>query len=519
MSKSLKIAICVLAPALFFYLAWPPRDLFFLSFVALVPLLYLADIELKGWKYFMWTYLSLLLFNTAVTWWVWNASPGGSVFMLFANSLLFSLAFVFYRQSKIAIGTSRALMAFCFYWLSLEYLHLNWEINWPWLNLGNVFAKHVNFVQWYEYTGALGGSLWVLSLNVFIYQLIATYRKRHVYKLVFTLGIPVLISFYILYNLDLEPKETLKIAAVQPNIDPYNKFDAGTELSNLEAMLKMTEEEMDSETDLVLMPETAIVQYIDEDQVNRFKSFWLLKQFIEDHPRTHIVTGVSTYNFYDKDEKRSPTARETEDGEYYESYNTVWEVNGEGISNDYHKIKLVPGVEKMPYPKVFAFLENLAIDMGGVTGSLGSDEEPKVFQLDEKPDVAPLICYESIFPGFAAQFVQKGAEVLCVVTNDGWWGNTGGHKQHMYYACLRAIENRKDVVRSANTGISCHINYKGEILDQLPWWEAGVLNAEAKTYDKQTFFTRFGDYIGRFASFLGVFMLLSVFVKRLNKHG
>jgi apolipoprotein N-acyltransferase len=88
----------------------------------------------------------------------------------------------------------------------------------------------------------------------------------------------------------------------------------------------------------------------------------------------------------------------------------------------------------------------------------------------------------------------------------------------MYYACLRAIENRKEVLRSANTGISCHINAKGEILERLDWWEEGVLNVRVKTHDRETFYTRYGDYIGRFAAFLAVFASLGVFVRSRVNH-
>ena len=439
--------------------------------------------------------------------------------MLIANSLLMSVPLVFYRLTRKALGLGKALMAFVFYWLSIEYLHLNWEINWPWLNMGNVFAKFPVLIQWYEYTGMLGGSLWVLIVNAFIFQTLQSYSQTNLIKSVSGLILPILLSIGVYFTVELEPSQTIEVVVVQPNVDPYHKFDEGAELSNLQNMLDLVEEETSSSTDLVVFPETSIVEYIDEDNIKRYRSYYMLRDFVRKFPELHVVTGVSTYNFYEEGEEHSPTARTTEDGYYYESYNTAWEFDVHGVSNDYHKMKLVPGVEKMPYPQIFGFLEYFSIDMGGISGSLGSEDQPVVFELDQKPSVAPLICYESVFPGFVNQFVRKGAEIILVITNDGWWKDTDGYKQHMQYARLRAIENRKDVVRSANTGISCHINYKGEVLQKLGWWEQGVIHADVNTYDKQTFYTKYGDYIGRFASFLAIFFALSLLVKRANKHG
>ena len=172
----------------------------------------------------------------------------------------------------------------------------------------------------------------------------------------------------------------------------------------------------------------------------------------------------------------------------------------------------------MPYPRIFGFLEKLSIDMGGVSGSLGQDDSATVFRAGDKPDLAPLICYESVFPGFVGRFVQKGADIILVMTNDGWWRDTDGYKQHMHYARLRAVENRKEVLRSANTGISCHIDQWGQILERTNWWEKDVLKVNVQAHEHSTFFSKHGDYIGRFGSFFGVFLFLGAWVKLKVKH-
>jgi len=526
-NRKLKLTLLTLLPAILFWLAWPPRDLFFLSFVAFVPLFMLEE-ETKDIKYGAWIiYLSLLLWNAAISWWVWNAEATSSIVMMVANAGLMYLPWLGYRKAKTILSPSRAFLVFVSLWLSYEYLHLTWEITWPWFMLGNIFAKHNVVVQWYEITGALGGSLWVLIANVVLYKAIlkaGTWKKWIAPASWIVIPMLISIPFYLNSKLDqslftphdLYTHETL---LVQPNVDPYLKFDESTKVSNLVDMLAMAEKEITPNTKYVIMPETAVVEYVDEDNPYQYKSIQVLKEFTKKHPQIHLITGISTYNFYDEGEPMSETARQIESGQYYESYNTALEMNSAGQIDLYHKGKLVPGAEKMPYPFLFGFLEYFALDMGGITGSLGSDPYPKNFDAGEKPDLAPLICYESVFPGHVADFTRRGAEILLVITNDGWWRDTDGYKQHMYYACLRAIENRREVLRSANTGITCRINALGEITERTEWWEPTVLKVNAQKHTRLTFYSRYGDYIGRFGSFIGIFFVLGMFVKKRSRIG
>ena len=114
------------------------------------------------------------------------------------------------------------------------------------------------------------------------------------------------------------------------------------------------------------------------------------------------------------------------------------------------------------------WLSVFVIDLGGSAGGLGSQPERTVFQVAEVPAlrVAPVICYESVYGDFVGEYVANGATLIGIITNDGWWSDSPGHSQHLQYATLRAIETRRDVARSANTGISAFINQKGEITQQ-----------------------------------------------------
>jgi apolipoprotein N-acyltransferase len=527
-NRKLRIAIYTILPGVLFWIAWPPRDLFFLSFIAFVPLL-LLEKETNGKRSGGWLmYAALLFWNLILSWWVFYAEydEGGLLsaltvtgFMMAANAWLMYIPWYGYRKARKIFGDNKAFLVLATLWLSFEFLHLNWQITWPWFTLGNIFAKHNFVVQWYEITGTLGGSVWVLLANIFFYKALQIEKWTKWIKPALVVVLPMLISipFYVSNFQTMEPKgiETL---LVQPNIDPHKKFDEGVEVSNVRKMLAMVETEITDNTRYVVMPETAIVEYVDEDNPSRFESIRLLQDFTKRHPQVHIIKGASTYNWYDYGEEMSPTARES-NGQYYESYNTAMEVDPKGEIDWYHKRKLVPGAEKMPYPKALKFLNYLQMDLGGISGSLGRDKEAKVFDAGSNPDVAPLICYESVFPEFVTEYTREGAEILLVITNDGWWRDTDGYKQHMYYACLRAIENRREVLRSANTGTTCRIDRLGKVQERTEWWVPTVLKVQANNYTEMTFYARYGDYIGRMASFIGVFFLLGMFVKSNSRVG
>ena len=162
--------------------------------------------------------------------------------------------------------------------------------------------------------------------------------------------------------------------------------------------------------------------------------------------------------------------------------------NGTNINGDiqfYHKSKLVPGTEQLPFVTLLPFLERLAIslDENSASGTLGKSLNAKALGLSNSK-VAPIICYESIYGDYVSDYVKDGASWLAVITNDAWWNNTPGHKQHFSYAKLRAIEQRKWVVRSANTGISCFIDPLGRTSMWSGWYQGRDERSAEAALDK-----------------------------------
>jgi apolipoprotein N-acyltransferase len=515
MGKKQITTLFLLLTPLLFWLAWPPRIFAPAIFIVWVPLLLFTKVnkELKPWKYFLQIWASFILLNAATTWWVWHASPM-AIAMILANALLMSIPWLLYQRMLHHFTPARSRLMLAIIWLSFEYIHTVWDIAWPWLTVGNALARYPFTFQWYEFTGVAGGSAWIWAINLVLYEWLLVRTKGKAVLASLTVGIPLIISgiLYVNDSAHIEP-DSENVVIVQPNVDPYVKFEPRMEVKSAVDMIQQAEEAVDSKTRWVILPETALVEYADEEYFSQFKTYNMWVSFCKRHPQIAVVAGANTYRFYNDGDELSSTVRYTRDGRAYDSYNTAILFNKDGVDTVYHKSKLVPGPEKMPWPEALGFLGDLvSFDLGGVTGSLGVSKEAVNFQHDST-SVAPLICYETVFPDYVRTFTRKGADALLIITNDGWWQNTAGHKQHLYYASLRAVENRRAIYRSANTGISAVVLPNGEIRQPTEYWTRDVIQYPLIRNEEQTVFVRLGDYLGRTSVFISGFFLLSFFVK------
>lgn len=515
-----------LSAGLLLWLAWPPLPTAPLIFIGFLPFLWLQHkAQKEGTKnvvYWFHTYMGLLVWNILTTYWVWHASEIGAVMAIALNALLMSLPWLFYHITRKTFGDKLAIPALVFYWLGFEYLHLNWQVSWPWLTVGNVFASTPNMAQWYEYTGFMGGSLWVLAVNILVYKLIINYTRANTIKLSVVVLLPILVSYAILYSLDqqdgMREKDRVNTSIIQPNIDPYkDKFGGKTPQEQLDIMLRLAEESITPKTRLVVFPETSLTQQIDETALNEHTAIIQIRAFCKKHNVT-VLTGADTYYFFKKGEEITLTARKYQDDIYYDAYNTALLIDTTDSIQVYHKSKLVPGVEQLPYPSLFRPLEKM-FALGGTSGSLGIQDDAEIFTTHDGIKVAPIICYESVYGDWVGSYVRQGADLLCIITNDGWWKNTPGYNQHLQYARLRAIEMRRNIVRSANTGISAFINYKGETEVETEWWVEAQLNKTTSLKRELTWYAKTGDYIGKLSAWLAVMLLLATFVKARTKKG
>ncbi len=496
-----------------FFLAWPVKGFPFLLFVAFVPLLMIQhqisiDNRLRARHLFFYSYIVFLLWNVGTTWWVAAIHTGQeAAYMAFgANSLLMAFTFLVYHKVKRALPERYGTFAIIPIWIAFEYLHLDWDLTWPWLTLGNGFASWNECVQWYEYTGVFGGSFWILLLNVLIFDLyiyrntlLRPVKRRTIYIISASLIVvlPLLLSWGIYSSIDPEEGEhSIDVVVVQPSIDPYTKF--GPDYQNqLEKMLSLAEEKMDSSVDYILMPETALVEDFWENDIQTSWSVNRLYKYRTKYPDLCIITGAATGRYFIQDEQPTATARKFKNQPgWYDNYNTALQIDSTHALSIYHKSKLVPGSEKLPFPKYLQYLEKYALDLGGTKGSLGVQERRSVFVHPTlKSGIAPVICYESIYGDYVGEYIRNGARYIFIMTNDGWWDDTPGYHQHLAYGTLRAIETRKSIARSANTGISCFINMRGEIQQPQAWWVTSSIRQRIVSTEALTFYTLYGDWL------------------------
>lgn len=506
--------------------AWPTYGFVVFIFVAFVPLLFVVNnlVESKTkspyWKLLGFSYLSFFLWNFISTSWLYYASGFGMAFAVLVNSLLMSLVVLLYllvsKRSPWLAGSS----FFIAIWLCFEYLHLHWEFSWPWLNLGNVFASNTNLIQWYEYTGSFGGSLWVLLANFIAFRSLLLF-KNFKEKTLLVSGsiqfglvvlIPIIISVFISLNLP-NAKSEAAIVVAQPNIDPYTEkyFTNDSEIAGL--IEDLTENLIDETTDLLLLPETVFAGGTRFSQYPKSKAHQFSQKMLLKYPNLSVLGGISAYEIIEKEDTHHQSNFHPR-GFWYNDYNAAFFERKDVHPSFYYKSKLVVGVENFPYQSFFRpVLGDVMLDMGGTVAMKTTQKTRDNFESNAAINYAPIICYESVYGEFVTGYVQNGADVLCIMTNDAWWDETQGHKQHWEYAKLRAIETRKTIARSANTGISGFIDASGKEISKTVYNEATAQKTSLPIYDKQTFYVKHGDYIARVAQFLAIFIFLFSVIK------
>lgn len=520
----------------------PVRGLPVLLFVALVHLLIIEDYmhlhreKFRRGSYFLLVITVFLIYNTAGSWWLKNASMFGAVMAVLVNSLMMSLVFQLFHGSRRHFrGGNLGYGVLVAYWMGFEYFHHNWDLTYPWFSLGHGFSSWPSWVQWYEYTGMPGGSLWILIANIIFFSVIRhlllrdrnrPYFLRRIILIVCWIGLPALFSAYLYHRWEPEG-ERISVVLVQPNNDPYNDQYTIGPLTAVGNFLNLAKPLIDEETDFVVGPESMIQENIWERHFDQSPSIDSLKAFVNDHPWITIIAGASSFNMIYTNEPVTISARSIDPdflkgfanaykvpydslSGYYDAYNLGMAIDHTGVTGKTHKSKLVAGVERMPFKKYLSSIAgDFALDLGGTVGTLGADEERFVFthpKTQSKYGVA--ICYESVFGEFFADFVKNGAQYMFIITNDGWWGNTPGHRQHNAFASLRAIETRRDIARSANTGITCFINQRGDILQDTEYWVEDAIKGTVHLSNRITFFVQHGDYIGRISLFMTILLLL-----------
>lgn len=507
-----------------------------LALFGLIPLLCMERIAtiLEKKRVWIYHYSAFVLWNAITTFWVCNATVGGGLFAIFANSLQMSVVFGLFRWSKKKFRGALPYIFLAVTWIAWERFYFDAEISWPWLVLGNSFARTTWAVQWYEITGTLGGSLWIWACNLGLFGFMTYVSDGKWWNLnpkaktaAVTGYITILIAPFIVsaligreYRNAMESPQTLETVIIQPNIDPYNKFQALTQEQQNAIFLSQAAKELSCRKNdttasplLLLAPETFTGDIV-VGQYDRSRTWRRFTSFLKDYPDVNLLFGASSYDYISSAMKPSHTARKIGEGLWVESHNSALMTDWSGRTEIFHKSKLVVAVEHTPYPAIFCRIDDL---LGGVMGRcIGQDEVSLLTVHDADGQSIPVgcaVCYESVYGEYYTDYVRKGARAMTIITNDAWWGDTPGYRQHLSYASLRAIETRRAIARCANTGISAIISPSGEIVSETEWWTPAVLKGSIPLRDDITFFVSHGDITGRVCTFLSILLLLALIVR------
>ncbi len=514
--------ILSLSSAILLGISFPPFQFGVIACVAFVPFLILADsIESYG-RFFRYAYFTFFVFSMLALYWVGGFTHGKDPYLMIAGVALYlweplvlsipAMVYFFVRKS---LKSKYSVLAFPFIWITMEWLYALGELAFPWLTLGNTQTYNLEKIQFADITGVYGISFWVLVLNVLTYFLVKDVQsgilpKNRYYLAAVILMVYLLPNFYRVDEHSFQNHEGKKInvGIVQPNVDPWNKWEnANTFLGRWmqsKHYLDLIGKHINKDIDLVVLPESAILLNLPAhyEQMQEFKT-------VIDSLNVSVISGYVRVQYYEP-ENAPPTSSAIKGSNIrYDSFNSIMfvEPNSKDVQS-YSKMRLVPFAERIPYANKVPFLiEPLRWGVGISNWGLANDStifESKNFG----SKFISMVCYESIFPEFISHFVNNGAEFLVFITNDSWWGNTSGARQHNQYAVLRAIENRRWVVRCANGGISSFVDPMGGMFDQTQMYTEAYISHQIEPLKNKTFYSIHGDWIARICASITIFILL-----------
>lgn len=492
-------------------LSYPPFPLGFLAPVALAIFLFFIK-EYSRKESFRLGYWLGLLWGAFTLFWIAASTVVGALLAISINALHYAIVWWIYSLFKEK-NQSLALIAFPFIWVAAEYFRLFTDIRFNWMILAHTQTYFTPLIQFIEITGYHSLSFIVIVFAVSIYALFHFKNRYRVVPAIFSLLILCLFMIYGVVRMDdLEEKkfDSIRCGMVQPNVDPYEKWDPLFRKQAFEALMEGSQELASENLDLIVWPETATPFYLRnrEDILEKIHHFLSEKNL-------HLLTGTPDFGF-------------NEEFQETVSYNAAFFFRPDLLNFEfYYKLALVPASESMPFKKKLGFLRDL--DLGG--GDFFSGKEFKVFNFkipprsgkfssdqyqeiisDKHGDVAvglsAIICYDSVFPHLVRQFVMGGANLLTIITNDGWFGTTSGPSQHARMAVLRAVENRISIIRCANTGISSFIDPAGRVLKYAKLNTKNNLTSLLPLRNVTTLYTQYGDWFGKLTVWMSLLLII-----------
>lgn len=468
---------------------WHLPNLGFLAWFGLVPLFLLIH-DATPRKAFLYGFFTAAIFYTISYYWIYvalhdygNLSPPVSLFVL----LLLSFSMALYAGAACLLAkwfaskTDRKILI----WLPCFWTLLEWARNYtpfggfPWSNLAMSQSAYWPLIQIADLTGVYGVIFFMVWVNVWFAELILKIRGRDIPLFQSKTVVTLLFIFFVLgygffrngsLKQEVLKAPLLKVGLIQPNIPQNEKWEEAL-LSKQKEIFQESVQSLEDHVDLIVWPESSF-----------FKTLWVQMRRIP--PETFFVTTREKHPF-------SLIGMSTVDvgPEKERYYNSAALVDSEGIVlGQYHKVHLVPFGEYVPLKKIFSFLKPLA-----VIGDFEAGKALLPLNLGGWK-MAPLICYEDIFPELSRKMVRGGANFLVNLTNDAWYGLTSAAYQHLALAQFRAVETRRAMVRDTNTGVTAVIDPLGRIVNRSFLFETSLLVHQIPLLSSQTVYTKLRDW-------------------------
>ncbi len=496
------------------FLSFPAFDLYFLAWFALAPVLLKLYDEDFSFAFKAGLLLGVIYFFGNI-YWIYHAiyvygsmSYVLSVLAVFLLSLYMSLytaAFCFLYSVAIKKTSLPSLFIAPCLWTSLEFIRSYAFTGFPWSSLGYSQYEFLPLIQLADITGIYGISFLIVAFNGAIADIFII-RKIKVTKPLFSsfsfiggiflLGLLFLLIFtyggYRLYQ-DRDAS-TIKAAIIQGNIEQDKKWDILYQNSVLHAYMDLTSKAAELSPDIIIWPETALPFSFQDDKV-------LTEKLIayQQNLQSYLLFG----SILVKEDLTSDSKK------IHRLSNSAVLLDKKGnISYIYDKIHLVPFGEYVPLKNILFFIDKLVYGFGDYHPG-----DSYIKAVTPFGSFATLICYEIIFPGMVRKFFINDGDFIINITNDAWFGNTHGPYQHFSMAVFRAIENRKPVLRVANSGISGFIDSKGNIVAKTNLFEQTYIVGEIKKDSTRTLYTKYGDIFSYLCIIISVTLFISFYKK------
>ena len=531
-------------------LSFPPFKTWFLIYGGIIILLHLILTSEKPGQVFRRGWFVMLVFNIISCYWVggWQSDDIflklGGIGTLLVHPLIMLIPIMLTYLVKRTANAGLALLLFPLFWVGFEYFDNNWQLCFPWIELGNSETYNLNRIQYAELVGVHGITFLICSISSGIYfltnKIISGKWRLNSFISIATL-ILILIaitfpneySYFYLKNTSHTQKyfksddssKIIKSVVVQSDIDPLKKWEINGLEKTVNKYLTILNSELDKNADLYILNETSVPYYFLKDYPGSTIKFF---NFANENNKYLLMGIPHIQDFPDSNTAPKDSRIFSISRTRYKVFNSAILIEpgvGEFESQIHEKSKLVPFSEHIPYKKQLPFLSKW---MQWGVGISDWDYGPgiHVFNMNNphlriNTKFETWICFESVFSDYARKGVRDGAEFIVIVTNDGWFGNSAGPVQHKQYAVLRAIENRKWIIRCAQTGISCYIDPLGNIYDEVPINKEDVISKTIYANDEKTFYTEHGDILGMtgyYACIIILVLFIPVYIyKRIVK--